>query len=430
MNSIQKLLVEIGFPFDFEYYQKMNPELMNMPRPIVAHHASLYAEANGKTVSEFHIPQKLIDFVNEKITNYNLRALEIGPFDNPALVGGVKYFDVLNSEKLRERAVKENRPFNKVPNKIDFVDPNGDLSIIPDKYFDIVFSSHCIEHQVDFISHLQKVSTILNKEGVYVMKIPDKRYMFDHFLAETNLAEIINAYHDKRKFHTYQSVLEHRMLVTHNDGVRHWLGLHGDDRFSKECFEAAEQEFKVNNEKYIDVHSWHFTPNSFYNLIQKLNKLGFTDLVPYSIFHTLWGNIEFTAILKKEESVRTSYKIVICDEINGFIDEIFPITIGIEYLYLRGWNICTSDIGKEAERVIVFRYNDGSCSCFPLKQIERQDIVNLYNDESHRMAGFCCFIERKKILENKSVDILVGYKVRTNVFCKKLAGECIYKKSS
>lgn len=103
----------------------------------------------------------------------DISILEIGPFYSPQCIGrNVKYFDIIDKNALISRAKGidatiqiENIPY------IDYVSPTGDLSVI-NETFDAIFSSHAIEHQLDFIDHLQKTSKLLNKNGRYYLIIP------------------------------------------------------------------------------------------------------------------------------------------------------------------------------------------------------------------------------------------------------------------
>ena len=330
----------IGLVFDMDYYRGTNPELSAMPKNVLFRHAALYAEKQGRPISPLDMASKFIEFTNVAIKEAKLDALEIGPYDNPCLRGkSVKYFDVLNADDLRNRAIKQNRPYNRIPSKIDFVDSNGDLSAINSESFDIVFSSHCIEHQPDFVRHLKQISRLLRNDGLYVLKIPDKRYIFDYFLSESNIAEILDAYHENRKIHSFQSVLEHRMFVTHNEPYKHWLNEHGEMPVSKLRFENALNEFEESKGGYIDVHAWQFTPRCFYTLIWQLNLLGVSDFIPYRVSHTLWGSNEFTAVLKKKGA--DLCEVVIRDDIDGSLDDVFSINMnGINYIYMDGITVC------------------------------------------------------------------------------------------
>jgi SAM-dependent methyltransferase len=234
--------------------------------------------------------------------------LEIGPFYTPFCKGAnVKYFDVLDRADLIVRARQINPDINpeSIP-FIDYVSAGGDLSIIGET-FDTVFSSHVIEHQWDFTDHLQKVSNLLNSGGKYYLMIPDKRFCFDHFNNITTIADIINANFEKRKKHSLKSVIEHRAFITHNDPVKHWKGDHGfidsvsnrarifDDM--SERIKNAVSEFNEN--EFIDVHAWYFTPDSFAEIISMLNKLGYTDFKIDRICPTQKNSREFFAILEK-----------------------------------------------------------------------------------------------------------------------------------
>lgn len=172
-------MIEFSPSFDRKYYLDLNPELKGCPSSVVMNHYLNYAEKLGKSSCEYDRREGLISFLKKNCKDASI--LEIGPWDNPSCTGeNVEYFDVLDTVKLKERAKLHHRPFNHIPEKIHYVHSEGDLSII-DKKFDIVFSSHVIEHQPDLITHFQRVSRLLQENGLYILCIPDKRYCFDHF---------------------------------------------------------------------------------------------------------------------------------------------------------------------------------------------------------------------------------------------------------
>ena len=71
------------------------------------------------------------------------------------------------------------------------------------------------------------------------------------------------AWHERRHVHALRSLIEHRALTTHNDGLRHWRGDHGTPSENVGSrFRKAVQEFEGAGLKYIDVHAWYFTPDS------------------------------------------------------------------------------------------------------------------------------------------------------------------------
>jgi hypothetical protein len=51
--------------------------------------------------------------------------------------------------------------------------------------------------------------------------------------------------------------------------------------------------------RYVDLHAWQFTPDSFRAIVQVLNELGMVALEPLRIYSTLAGSHEFWAILRQ-----------------------------------------------------------------------------------------------------------------------------------
>jgi SAM-dependent methyltransferase len=236
------------------------------------------------------------NFLNEISKNPSI--LEIGPFFKPVCLGSnVAYFDIINQQELIERAktITTADKLKDIP-FIEFVSPTGDLSII-DKKFDAIVSSHAIEHQLDFIDHLKKVSSLLNNNGKYYLLIPDKRYCFDYFNNESTIADILQAAIDKKTKHNLKSVIEHRVLTTHSKSKKHWRGSHGSLTDTTKKLRDAIEEF--NTGEYIDVHGWYFTPVSFEKIIIILNELGYIDLKIKKIYPTRYGSLEFYCVLEK-----------------------------------------------------------------------------------------------------------------------------------
>ena len=226
--------------------------------------------------------------------------LEIGPYFRPVLVGNnVSYFDVRTSAELTERAELEGYSTEAIPT-VDYVSPIGDLSVV-DKKFDAVLSAHCIEHQPDFVDHLNKVGSLLNPAGRYYVIIPDKRYCFDNKIPESSIAQIISAHLEKRKVHSPQSVIEHRALTTHNDPLRHWQNDNDDialDSAYVERIRSSIVEWRSSNGSYVDVHAWQFTPLSFKSIVNTLTQLDMIKLQLEAVFETPFPRNEFIAILK------------------------------------------------------------------------------------------------------------------------------------
>lgn len=320
-------IIKVPPEFDPDYYRRNYPELNICSNDVLQLHYKKFAAEQGRSTCFYDRREHLRATLQKAIDKAHVKTLEISPWDNPFLRGdSVKYFATEDAETLRKSAELAKRRFNKVPEKIHFVSPTGDLGVVDEK-FDIVFSAHVIEHTPDFVRHLLGVSKILNKGGVYVLIVPDKRYSFDYYHAETTLAEVIDAFVSKRKNPRLADVINLAFTYTHNNPYRHWLGEHGtrygepNKRFSSDAGVEVTGEFFLDDGKgihrenflrliekyseavergeYISAHNWRFTPDSFRYIVRMLNELQFIDLKIYRCCHTVWGRVEFIAMLEK-----------------------------------------------------------------------------------------------------------------------------------
>ena len=242
------------------------------------------------------------------LETYNSKSiLEIGPFTRPFLTGkNIKYFDIGNREFLIDAAkrIKNTQgislPVENIP-EIDFVNQYGDLSIINES-FDVVFSSHAIEHQPNFIRHINNVSNILKNGGKYYIICPDKRYCFDYYNNSTRLIDIVAADIENRSLHPVRTLLEARTHITHNDARDHWMGKHGvlpSGEQKLKGIRAMTEEINQQPESYKDTHSWYFTPLSFSMIVKELNNLSLIDMAIEKIYPTIQNSNEFIVVLKK-----------------------------------------------------------------------------------------------------------------------------------
>jgi hypothetical protein len=100
-----------------------------------------------------------------------------------------------------------------------------------------------------------------------------------------------------------RSVMEHRALTVHNEVARHWSGQNGSP-YPKNYLERLRQsltEFEqgLAEERYIDVHNYHFTPQSLAFIVDTVYNLGLTSLRVHRLYETLQGHFEFGIVLKK-----------------------------------------------------------------------------------------------------------------------------------
>ncbi len=319
-------IINFAPEFDLEYYGKIYPELNFLPEPVSKLHYERFAVEQGRSTCIYDRREYLRAFLQEEIDQRNLKALEIGAWNNPLIKGkNVKYFEAMDMEKIERISKDYGRDASTTPH-IDFVSPTGDLGVI-DETFDIVASVHVIEHCPNLIEHLQNVSRILNAGGLYVLIVPDKRYCFDYYHAESTFSEVVDAFIFERKIPRLADVINLAYTRTHNNPYLHWLGEHGEpygyrntpleldakaeimgEYFlddgkgidSNELFGLIKKYVEaLDKGEYISTHNWRFTPKNFGYIIKLLKTLGFIDLTLYRLCHTIWGRQEFVAILEK-----------------------------------------------------------------------------------------------------------------------------------
>lgn len=277
-----------------EFYRRANPDLRHLDDLGALKHYRHYGAAEGRLASPASTRSGLVSLVPETAD-----VLEVGPFCRPAIAGeNVDYFDVLTTEELRVRARSLELEPSGVP-EITYASPTGDLSIV-DRQYDVVLSCHTIEHQPDLVRHLNDVAAILSPGGVYMAVVPDCRYCIDHHLARTSVADVLDAFYERRKAHSLKSVIEHLALVSHNDPVRHWRGDHGVQGKDVQAIRAAVGHWEATEDGYLDVHAWHFTPEIFREICDLLHDLELTVLRPFRVYGTVRDSYEFCAVLRTE----------------------------------------------------------------------------------------------------------------------------------
>lgn len=256
-------------------------------------HFDTYGRAEGRVASEASLRENLIGLIDP-----TSKILEIGPFCQPVFAGpSVRYLDVMDAESLKARAIEIGMDISRAPAEIHYTDGLGAAA---GAGFDIIFSSHNIEHQPDLIGHLNQAAAALSETGLYVMLIPDKRYCFDHFLPETTVAEVVEAHVEGRTVHAPRHVIEHIALTCHNDTLEHWKGEHGarpdgtDGRLPGAI--ARIQEAKGG---YIDVHAWKLTPTVLREIMGALDRSRLVDMEPVRIYDTPFGRNEFGVVLRR-----------------------------------------------------------------------------------------------------------------------------------
>lgn len=285
---------EFPVELDATVYGARYQDLRGMDEEGLLHHYATFGRAEGRSASEIDSRQKFVE-----LARAFGEALEIGPFHSPVLSGhSVSYSDVLDVADLKRRAAEHGLNPDRIPERIHYLMRDGVLDC-GGKQFELVLSSHSIEHQPNLVRHLREVESVLLPGGAYFVICPDKRYCFDYPHPESSIADILEAYFAGRRTHSLASVIRDRALATHNDAQRYWSGETPSRPLDSETVKRAIDEWQQANGSYIDVHAWHFTPQSFRKTLTCLQRLGLTSLSPLRVYETPKYNNEFYAILTR-----------------------------------------------------------------------------------------------------------------------------------
>lgn len=145
--------------FSLEIYRKNNSDLQELSEEQLKTHYYDKGIKEGRIANEITNKHQLVNYIKTLRLN---KILEIGAFDRP-LIDNIKHFDISDQKTLKIRASIIKRNPDNIP-FIHYVNSEGSLCEIDEK-FDIILSSHCIEHQVDFIKHLNEIENILINGG-------------------------------------------------------------------------------------------------------------------------------------------------------------------------------------------------------------------------------------------------------------------------
>ncbi len=219
--------------------------------------------------------------------------LEIGPLDIPIVtreMGRVRYVDHVSTEELRVKN-REN-PFVDVDRivEVDYVWGTKTLPelVASESPFDYVVASHVIEHVPDLVGWLEEVRAVLRPRGVLSLAVPDKQYCFDYFRQPTGAAEVLEAYlrHDRKP--GFRQLFDHLASFATVDGKLIW---DANARVAptrqipvRTAWDIARAQ--AADGVYHDVHSWVFTPISFFDLLATLTELDLIDFIVAKFFPT------------------------------------------------------------------------------------------------------------------------------------------------
>ncbi|TXN41306.1 methyltransferase domain-containing protein, partial [Methylobacterium sp. WL7] len=205
------------------------------------------------------------------------RGIEIGALNRPIVTradGEVLYADHLSTEGLRHKYANDTSvnydSFNDLV-EVDIVTCGQALSkVLKDgEKFQYVVASHVLEHIGDPIGWLIECTEILNDNGIIFLALPDRRFTFDRFRADTTTGELIANYHSKVTDPTPAQIFEYvarSVQCEAKDVMKLWRGKCDESAGINESKlrEALRLEIDVTcNKTYMDAHCSVFTPYSF-----------------------------------------------------------------------------------------------------------------------------------------------------------------------
>jgi hypothetical protein len=111
---------------------------------------------------------------------------------------------------------------------------------------------------------------------------------------------VLQAHQEKRLKHSLESVINHRVNLTHNDSVLHWMGEHGKrNDLRVELIQNALRDYRNCEDTYFDCHAWYLNPDNWKDIICLLADLRLIEFELEFLQETQKNDIEFYAILRK-----------------------------------------------------------------------------------------------------------------------------------
>lgn len=221
------------------------------------------------------------------------KGVEIGPSYNPVASKkegyDVSVIDHLSREDLLAKYADYYVDLNNIE-EVDFVWRGEKYSELTgkNKHYDWIIASHVIEHTPDLIGFLQNCDSILKDDGVVSLVIPDKRYCFDRYRPITGLSKIIDSHFQKNKISSPGTIAEYFLNVVAKAGNIAWDSNTNGEYSFVHTLEDAMKSMKtvLEEETYIDAHTWCFVPHSFRLTIHDLYCLGFIPFQEVGFFPT------------------------------------------------------------------------------------------------------------------------------------------------
>jgi SAM-dependent methyltransferase len=232
------------------------------------------------------------------------RILEIGPSHQPVFAKSAGYdveiLDHASAEQLRLKYTGHNLDLDAIE-KVDYVSDGRPMhEVIPHRgRYDLVFSSHVIEHTTDFLGYLKSCELLLKPGGVIGLAVPDKRYTFDIMQPVSTTGRVLEAHYRNQSRHSPAAVYDFVANVARLNEIDSWSFREtGSVKLATEDVAIAKALFDnavLSDSPYHDVHGWIFTANSFRLIMHDLAALGLTRMRERQLVEV--GALEFYVVL-------------------------------------------------------------------------------------------------------------------------------------
>lgn len=220
------------------------------------------------------------------------RILEIGPGAAPVFrrrdFPRLKVSDCCDTTELR-RQLQSAYKLETLPpdlfDDIDYVCADSRLAecVPAGERFELIFSSHNVEHQPDLLAHLRSLQALLDEDGAVALVVPHKQRTFDVFRSPTTTSDVLMTHYGPPGWKATQLAFDadSRSAIappgsTHLFGASDPMAL-GD---LGQAFERLQARLRGEATDLAYLHHHVFTPASMQVLLIELYLLRQCDLLP------------------------------------------------------------------------------------------------------------------------------------------------------
>lgn len=230
--------------------------------------------------------------------------LEIGPLHLPLVhrsEGQILYVDYTDTDTLRANFRHQGDPADIVD--VDIVWGDRPLFELVEHPVDYILASHVIEHVPDLIGWLMELHAVLRPGGILGLSIPDRSRTFDVRRQVSSPGEMVEAWLLGYRRPSIRQVFDAAALSKDKDDEENWIpgmSLSGLPPEVRSRLQSALNLSKslLSKPRYIDVHAWVFTMESFLDTAEALHLMGCFPFTIEALYPTEANQLEFQVRLR------------------------------------------------------------------------------------------------------------------------------------